>query len=236
MYLNSRYEVILDTLSNSIKLKDRSQNKVLPYVFNYIDMRSCQRTNSKVIRVKINNQNKLFDLEACKPLKYNIADWGKDGTDRFITMRLENNNLALYDTTANKFYILPNEVTETFINYYCKNSYCLVKVFGGGYTYCHIKKNFVLNKRYSLEQIRKNSYEINWKEVVVNSPEDFTHLPQKYFEDKRLIKNLLNQIVQNLKAKKDKMSKEEYQEMYSKIKTICENRVKSEYSTTNQEK
>ena len=233
MKFNEYYEIVHIGLSNKIRLKSKKDKQFLPFVFDTIDLSYINEPQVSVVKVTIGGQLKLFDVKERKVLNYTISKWGKDCNSRHITMYLESDNCAVFDVISKKIRILPKEIMETYPNLYCKDNYCLVKVFGGEYSFYHLLRYFTLNVRYSKEEIMKLGCGLHWKDIIKRSPIDFKHLPNSLVQNKKVVETCYNIIKQHLQEKKQEMTKEEYREYSAAIKEAYNARIAAAYHTKN---
>jgi len=219
------YEIIEDRFTNKVMLKNRQRNQILPYSFDYVDLTTLDDNNYSVVKVSIDGFPKLFDLKSQSVYKYKIKNWLPNSNNRFIAMIVASGSCAIFDCASKKMRIMPNNITDVYPSIYCEKRYCLVKVFGGEYTFYHLDKYFTLNVRYTKEEIQKLGGKLHWKDVIKRSPKDFEHLPLELAKKKNVIKECSEIFKSILTEMKEILSKDDYLKYKAELKEIFNKRL-----------
>ena len=229
MKFDQVYEVIREGASGKFRLQNKKTKKIIPELFESLDLSSLSDGQSSVVRATVSGKLKLFDLKEGRCLDYKISKWGTDSDSRFITMYLLSNNCAVFDTISKKLRILPKEITKTYISTFYEKNYLLVKMFSGDFTFYHLTKYHSLDVRYNQEEIKKVGYGLHWKDVITRSPKDIKHLPNSLAQNKKVLAMCYDIISNILKEKKTQMPKEEYLKYRQELITLYNNRVNSAF-------
>ena len=236
MNFDMYYKIINEDFSGKVKVKSIHKNEVMPYLFDYIDLTNIKEQTHSIVKVSVGGQLKLLDLRSGNLLEYTINKWNLDGTERFITMTLQNGACAVYDCIAKKMRILPKNICRTFVSTYYEDNYILVQLQSGEYTFYHLSRYFILDVRYSKEDIQKLGGKLHWKDVIKRSPKDFEHLPMKLANNKSVINQCVEIFNEILKEKKKVLRKEDYLNYKKNIVEIYNKRVGHLYNNKQSEK